>query len=294
MLILSDIIPFCAATRRNRTLVADDCAAVALARIEPDGSPTRPFPLQQVSTGSYLTVNRAPALPTAPSECNGIFANPPPALAAFHRYLFSLGGFHPATVEARAVAITERRRVKQAQLLHSLSKDDDEPPQLVSGDEPPQLLGGDTMAARVIERMERKGASAGPPVICRAHAQGLGMARGQADSYGAELNSREQRKAEAGAQPVLIPPIPELDQQRLISSKVSSICFSLCLCSQCSPLHCRVLDPPAAGIIHPRHRDAVRCITRFQCGPHIQLNSYCILSPVEDTSTTSRPSIQAP
>jgi hypothetical protein len=94
------------------------------------------------------------------------------------------------------------------------------------------------MAARVIERMERKGASAGPPVICRAHAQGLGMARGQADSYGAELNLREQRKAEAGAQPVLIPPIPELDQQRLISSKVSSICFSLCLSSHCGPLQC--------------------------------------------------------
>ena len=245
MLILSDIIPFCAATRRN--LVADDCAAVALERIEPDGSPTRQFPLHQVRTGSSLTVHQAPALPTAPSASdgilpkapsasNGIFANPPPALAAYHRYLFSLGGFHPATVEARAVAITERRRVKQAQLLHSLSKDDDEPPQLVSGDEPPQLVGGDTMAAKCIARMERKGASAGPPVICRAHAQGLGMARGQADSYGAELNSREQRQAEAGAQPVLIPPIPELDQQRLISSKVSSICFSLCLSSHCGPL----------------------------------------------------------
>ena len=131
-------------------------------------------------------------------------------------------------------------------MLHSLSKDDDEPPQLVSGDEPPQLVGGDTMAAGVIERMERKGASAGPPVICGVHVQGLG--RGQAASYGApctnqaaEFNSRrlmEQRKAEAGAQPVLIPPIPELDQQRLISSKVSSICFSLCLSSHCGPLQC--------------------------------------------------------
>jgi hypothetical protein len=91
------------------------------------------------------------------------------------------------------------------------------------------------MAAMCIERMERKGAAAGPPVICWAHVQGLG--RGQAASYGAPctnqaaaFNSRrlkEQRKAEAGAPPVLIPPIPELDQQRLISSKVSSICFSL-------------------------------------------------------------------
>jgi hypothetical protein len=205
LLILSDIIPFCAATRRNRNLVADDCAAVALERIEPDGSPTRPFPLHQVSTGSYLTVNRAPALPTAPSARNGI-------------------------------------PVKHAQGLHSSSEDDDEPPQLVSG----CFEGGDTMAAMCIERMERKGAAAGPPVICWAHVQGLG--RGQAASYGApctnqaaEFNSRrikEPRKAEAGAPPVLIPPIPELDQQRLISSKVSSICFSLCLSSHCGPLQC--------------------------------------------------------
>ena len=187
-------------------------------RIEPDGLPTRLFPLQQVSTGSYLTVNRAPALPTAPSARNGI-------------------------------------PVKQAQGLHSSSEDDDEPPQLVSGDvppqlvsgdEPPQLVGGDTMAAKCIERMERKGASAGPPVICRAHVQGLG--RGQAASYeapctnqAAEFNLRrfkEQRKAEAVAPPVLIQPIPELDQQRLISSKVSSIGFSLCLSSHCGPLQC--------------------------------------------------------
>jgi hypothetical protein len=92
------------------------------------------------------------------------------------------------------------------------------------------------MAAMCIERMERKGA-AGPPVICWARMQGLG--RGQAASYGApctnqtaEFNTRrlkEQCKAEAGAPLVLIQPIPELDQQCLISSKVSSICFSLYL-----------------------------------------------------------------
>jgi hypothetical protein len=200
LLILSDFIPFCAATRRN--LVADDCAAVALERIEPDGSPTRPFPQHQVSTGSYLTVNRAPALPTAPSARNGI-------------------------------------PVKQAQGLHSSSDDDNEPPQLVSGG----FEGSDTMAAMCIERMKSKGTAAGSPVICWAHVQGLG--RGQAASYGApctnqaaELDSREQRKAEAGAPPVLIPPIPELDQQRLISSKVSSIFFSLCLSSHCGPLQC--------------------------------------------------------
>ncbi len=141
MLILSDIIPFCAATRRNRNRVADDCAAVALERIEPDGSPTRPFPLHQVSTGTLPTapsasngiLPTAPSasngiLPTAPSTSNGIFAKPPPALDAYHRYLFSLGAFHPATLEARAAGITERCRlqqslngipVKQARVLHS-------------------------------------------------------------------------------------------------------------------------------------------------------------------------------
>jgi hypothetical protein len=208
LLILSDIIPFCAATRRNRNLVADDCAAVALERIEPDGSPTRPFPQHQVSTGSYLTVN------------------------------------------ARALALTERRRLRQPQAGPPSSARNGIPVKQAQG-LPPQLVsgcfeGGDTMAAMVIERMERKGAAAGPPVICGVHVQGLG--RGQAASYGApctnqaaEFNSRrlkEQRKAEAGAPPVLIPPIPELDQQRLISSKVSSICFSLCLSSHCGPLQC--------------------------------------------------------
>jgi hypothetical protein len=196
LLILSDIVPFCAATRSKRNLVADDCAAVALERIEPDGSPKRSFPLHQVSTGSSLAVHRAPALPTAPCARTGVL-------------------------------------VKQAQGLHSSSEDDDKPPQLVSG----CFEGGDTMAAMCIERMERKGAAAGPPVICWAHVQGLG--RGQAASYrapctnqAAEFNSRrltEQRKVEAGAPPVLVPPIPELDQQRLISSNVSSICFSLYL-----------------------------------------------------------------
>jgi hypothetical protein len=205
LLILSDIIPFCAGTRRNRKLVADDCAAVALERIEPDGSPTRPFPLHQFSTGSSLTVQQAPTLPTAPSARTGI-------------------------------------PVKHAQGLHSSSEDDDEPPQLVSD----CFEGGDTMAAMCIERMERKGTAAGSPVICWAHVQGLG--RGQAASYeapctnqAAEFNLRrfkEQRKAEAVAPPVLIQPIPELDQQRLISSKVSSIGFSLCLSSHCGPLQC--------------------------------------------------------
>jgi hypothetical protein len=178
---------------------------VALERIEPDGSPTRLFPLRQVRTGSSLTVHQAPALPIAPSARTGV-------------------------------------PVKHAQGLHSSSVDDEEPQQLVSGG----FEGGDTVATMCIERMERKGAAAGPPVICWAHVQGV--CRGQAASYGApctnqaaEFNSRrltEQRKAEADAPPVLIPPIQELDQQRLILSKVSSICFSLYLSSHFGPHQC--------------------------------------------------------
>jgi hypothetical protein len=63
------------------------------------------------------------------------------------------------------------------------------------------------MAAICIEHMERKGTTAGLPVICWVRVQGLG--RGQAAGYGApctnqaaEVNTRrlkEQHKAEAGA-----------------------------------------------------------------------------------------------
>ncbi len=135
------------------------------------------------------------------------------------------------------------------------------------------------MAAMCIERMERKGAAAGPPVICWAHVQGVG--RGPAASYNAPCTN-QAAEAEAprklalhgppitpmqedctscgifvcrfaglivaglpltgnicaNVMPVQILPIPELDQQRLISSKVSSVCFSLCLSSHCGPLQC--------------------------------------------------------
>ncbi len=60
--------------------------------------------------------------------------------------------------------------------------DDEEPLQLVSGG----FEGGDSMAAMCIERIERKGAAAGPPVICLTPAQTLhvqGLGRGQAASY---------------------------------------------------------------------------------------------------------------
>ncbi len=101
------------------------------------------------------------------------------------------------------------------------------------------------MAAMCIERIERKGTAAGLAVICWAHVQGLG--RGQAASYGApctnqaaEFNTRrrnEQRKVEAATPLCSSHPFwnLELDQQRLISSKVTSICFSLYLSSPCGP-----------------------------------------------------------
>ena len=97
-----------------------------------------------------------------------------------------------------------------------------------------------------------------PPVLCAAHVQYLG--RGLA-GYGAHCNNnavevnnrrlKDQRKVEAGA-------IPELDLRRLISSKVTSTLKVSFRPPSDPPLACRVVDRPAAGIIHPRHR-AVRC-----------------------------------
>jgi hypothetical protein len=73
--------------------------------------------------------------------------------------------------------------VKHAQGLNSSSEDDDEPQQLASGG----FEGGDTMAAMVIERMERKGAAERPPVICLAHVQGLGRAKQPVTGHLAKL-----------------------------------------------------------------------------------------------------------
>ena len=97
-----------------------------------------------------------------------------------------------------------------------------------------------------------------PPVLCAAHVQYLG--RGLA-GYGAHCNNnavevnnrrlKDQRKVEAGA-------IPELDLKRLISSKVTSTLKVSFRPPSDPPLACRVVDRPAAGIIHPRPR-AVRC-----------------------------------
>jgi hypothetical protein len=234
LLILSDLTPSCAATRRN--LAADDCTGVALERIKPEGSPTRRFPLHQVRTGpgwTSLTVHQAPALPTAPSARTGI-------------------------------------PLKHALGLHSLSEDDT--PFLVRGRRRATTAGnlsagegvfksGDTMAAMCIEGMESKGAAAGPPVICWAHIQGLG--RGQAAIYGADCTN-QAAEVKAGFPPVLILPIPDLDQQRPTLSKVSLICFSLYLIQLTLWPTAVSWTPPAAGIIHPRHC-AIRCISPFQC-----------------------------
>ncbi len=100
--------------------------------------------------------------------------------------------------------------------LHSSSEDDDEPPQLVSAEYADEdgFEGGDTMAAMCIKCLERKGAGAGPPVMCWAHVQGLD--RGQAAGYwahctnqAAEVNIRRLKKQHKAKAPVLIPPIPE-------------------------------------------------------------------------------------
>ena len=131
---------------------------------------------------------------------------------------------------------------------------DDEPPELVSG-EPPQLVFMDRMVAMTLEHMERKDAGpTGPPVLCAAHVQGLG--RGLA-CYGAQCNDnavavnywriKDQRKAEDSL-------IKELDLKRLVSSKVTSLW----------PARRRLVDRPAAGIVHPRHH-AVRFSSHCQC-----------------------------
>ncbi len=163
LLILSDLTPSYAATCSNSNLAARDCSAVALTRIETDGSesPMRPLTVQQVSTGTgwtSLTVHQAPALPTARSTRTGV-------------------------------------PVKHAPGLHSSSEDDDKPQQLVSCG----FKGGDTMAAMCIERMESKGTAVGPLVICCACVQGLGSA--QAAGYGApctnqaaEVNTRRLKE----------------------------------------------------------------------------------------------------
>ncbi len=65
---------------------------------------------------------------------------------------------------------------------------------------------------------------------------------------------------------MLIPPIPELDQQpeqRLISIKVSSNCFSLYLRTHYGPLQC---PGPPCSRHHPSRQCAVRCSSRFHVG----------------------------
>ena len=54
----------------------------------------------------------------------------------------------------------------------------DKPPQLVRDDNSDEgsFVYADTFAFMVLERMQgRRGATAGPPVICRTHVQGLGQ-----------------------------------------------------------------------------------------------------------------------
>ena len=141
MRILSDF-NFGAAARRSTA--ADNCtAAVALERIEPDGSPTRPFPPHLRNTGqgwSTLTVyeggfssvvRRAPALPTALSARSGV-------------------------------------PVKHAAEQSS----SDESPDLVRG-EPPQLIAWTDYMGGMVREFDRKVTQISP-VLCAAHVQYLG------------------------------------------------------------------------------------------------------------------------
>jgi hypothetical protein len=71
------------------------------------------------------------------------------------------------------------------------------------------------MGAMCIERMEHKGAAAGPPVICGLTCRVWAGVKQPATGH---LVLKERRKAEAGAPPMLILPILELDQQSVIWS----------------------------------------------------------------------------
>ena len=196
--ILSDLNPSRAAAHRN--IATDDCAAaVTLERIEPDGSPTRPFPPHRRNTGqgwSILTVYEggfgsvvrlAPAIPTAPSARSGA----PVKHAEEHQY------------------------------------SDDEPPELVSGEPQQFLIAWTDYMGGMVREFDRK-VTQGPPVLCAAHVQYLGRGPSGNGAHcinnAAEVNNwrlKDQRKAEAGAPPVPIAPIPELDTKRLVSSKAS-------------------------------------------------------------------------
>ena len=168
---------------------------MALERIEPDGSPTRPFPLHLRNTGqgwSTLTVyeggfssvvRRTPALPTAPSARSGV----PVKHAADHQSPFS--------------------------------SSDDEPPKPVSGEPPQFLIAWTDYMGGMVREFERK-VTQGPLVLCA----GLAGYGAHCINNAAEVNNRrlkDQRKAEADTPPVPIVPIPELDTKRLVLSKVS-------------------------------------------------------------------------
>jgi hypothetical protein len=132
-----------------------------------------------------------------------------------------------------------------------MSKDEDDGlQQLVSGEYADEGGFMDRAAAMVLEHMCKSGA-AGPPVILQRALAGSGPGSGSrlwayCNNQAAEGNSRrikEQHKAEADGPAPFIPPIPELDHQRLISSNVASTCLSLpptAHVAACSS----VLDPP--------------------------------------------------
>jgi hypothetical protein len=196
LLILSDLTPSCAATRHN--LAADYSAAVALGRIEPDGSPTRPVPLHQVSTGmgwTSLTVHRAPALPTAPSTRTGV------SLSSTLRGSIP----RPRTTTSHSIWQAAVSKVVTPWLPCALSawSAREQPISICWTHVWDSLL----FAGRTC--MVWAGQAAGHGAPCTNQAAEVNT-----------IDSRKNTRPRLASPPVLIPPIPELDQQRLFKQGV--------------------------------------------------------------------------
>jgi hypothetical protein len=89
---------------------------------------------------------------------------------------------------------------------------------------------------------------------------------------GKSRSLKEQHKAEDGAPPTVILPIPELVHHhlRLISSKVSSTCLSLHPTALVAASISVLELPHTAGIIHPEPHTE-KYTLQFQCSRHLHL-----------------------
>ena len=138
------------------------------------------------------------------------------ANAIFARAAASLGHATAIVLDEAGTRVTRSRALPTAPsarsgipIKHISENEDDGPPPLVR--EGGGFIFTDRSAV-ALERMERMH-SAGPPLICSQHVQGLGRGKGPPKAV--------QVKAVKAAPPQAVPPIPELDLKVLISSKVS-------------------------------------------------------------------------